>query len=293
MKDFEYCAPDNLQAATALLAEHGDRARILAGGTDIIVQLREGLRSADCVVDIKNIPELMALDYSSSQGLTLGASTSCHRVYTHAELPSAYAALVDASKIVGGWQIQTRASVGGNLCNSSPAADTIPALMVHQASCQIHGPDGSRDVPVADFCTGPGKNILQPGELLVTLQLPAPAANSSSAYERFIPRNEMDIAVAGAASWIQLDPSGETIEDARIALAAVAPTPVLATEAAESLRGKPANEESFAAAGELAKNVASPIDDMRGTTEYRVHLSSVLTRRTLTQALARIQQGQS
>ena len=293
MNDFEYSAPDNLQTATALLAEHGDRAQVLAGGTDIIVQLREGLCSADFVVDVKNIPELMALDYKPKQGLTLGASTSCCQIFEHPDLATAFPALVDAARIIGGWQIQTRASVGGNLCNSSPAADTIPPLLVHQASCQIQGQNDSREVPAAEFCTGPGKNILQPGELLVSLQLPGPAANSSSAYERFIPRNEMDIAVAGVASWIQLDPGGETIAEARIALAAVAPTPVLATEAAESLRGKPATEESFAEAGELAKNAASPIDDMRGTAGYRVHLCSVLTRRTLVRALARIQQAGS
>ena len=291
MKDFQYSAPENLDAATALLAEHGDRARVLAGGTDIIVQLREGLRSADFVVDIKNIPELMALDFSVDQGLLLGASTSCRRVYTNEQLARAYPALIDSAKIVGGWQIQTRASIGGNLCNSSPAADTIPSLMVHQAACQVHGATGTREIAVQDFCTAPGQNILEAGELLVSLKLPAPAAQSSSAYERFIPRNEMDIAVAGAASWVQLDASGQTIEDARIALAAVAPTPVMATEAAESLRGKPATAESFAAAGELAKKMASPIDDMRGTAEYRIHLCSVLTCRTLAQAVARVQQA--
>ena len=293
MKDFEYSAPNDLQTATALLAKHGERARVLAGGTDIIVQLREGLRSADFVVDIKNIPELMALEYSPRKGLTLGGSTSCQEIYRHADLGTAYPALIDSAKIVGGWQIQTRASVGGNLCNSSPAADTIPALLVHQATCQIQGPAGSREVPASEFCTGPGQNVLQAGELLVSLQLPAPAANSSSAYQRFIPRNEMDIAVAGAASWIQLDSSGQTIEEARIALAAVAATPVMATEAAESLRGKPATAESFAEAGELAKNAASPISDMRGTAEYRVHLCSVLTQRTLARALARIQESNS
>jgi len=293
VKDFEYSAPDDLQTATALLAEHGERARVLAGGTDIIVQLREGLCSADFVVDVKNIPELMALDYRAKQGLTLGASTSCSQLYEHPDLATAYPALIDAARIIGGWQIQTRASVGGNLCNSSPAADTIPPLLVHEATCLIQGQAGSREIPASEFCTGPGQNVLQPGELLVTLQLPEPAANSSSAYERFIPRNEMDIAVAGAASWIQLDASGQTIEEARIALAAVAATPVMATEAAESLRGKPATAESFAEAGELAKNAASPISDMRGTAEYRVHLCSVLTQRTLARALARIQEAGS
>ncbi len=287
MKDFDYSAPTSVQEATTLLAEHGEQARMLAGGTDIIVQLREGLRDARMVIDIKKIPELMAIDYSAESGLTLGAGVPCYRVYENQEISAAYPALADSTHIIGGWQIQSRASVGGNLCNSSPAADTIPSLISLAASCRIAGPDGERDVAAADFCTGPGRNVLQPGELLVSIQLPPSKAQSSSAYERFIPRNEMDIAVVGAGSWVQLDESGSTIEQARIALAAVGPTPLVAQQAADSLSGQEASEENLAAAGNLAREVASPIDDMRGTIEYRVHLVGVLVTRTLTRAVAR------
>ena len=287
MKDFDYIAPTSVQEATTLLAEHGEQARMLAGGTDIIVQLREGLRDARMVIDIKKIPELMAIDYSAESGLTLGAGVPCYRVYENQEISTAYPALADSAHIIGGWQIQSRASVGGNLCNSSPAADTIPSLISLAASCRIAGPDGERDVAAADFCTGPGRNVLQPGELLVSIQLPPSKAQSSSAYERFIPRNEMDIAVVGAGSWVQLDESGSTIEQARIALAAVGPTPLVAQQAADSLSGQEASEENLAAAGNLAREVASPIDDMRGTIEYRVHLVGVLVTRTLTRAVAR------
>lgn len=287
MKDFEYTAPTVLDDAVGLLEKHGPRAKLLAGGTDIIVQLREGLREADVVVDVKKIPELTQMSYSASEGLTLGAAVPCYRIYEHADVAAAYPGLCDAARIIGGWQIQSRASVGGNLCNSSPAADSIPPLIAYQAVAQIAGPAGRREVPVAEFCTAPGKNVLQPGELLVALKLPAQPPKSAAAYQRFIPRNEMDIAVVGAASWVQLDESGEKIASARIALAAIAPTPVVAQAAGDFLAGKPATEKTFAQAGELAKEAASPINDMRGTMEYRVHLAGVLTKRTLAIAVER------
>lgn len=287
MKDFDYAAPTSVEDATSLLAEHGENARLLAGGTDIIVQLREGLRDAEMVIDIKKIPELMAMEYSADSGLTLGAGVPCYQVYEHAEIAAAYPALADSAKIIGGWQIQSRASVGGNLCNSSPAADTIPSLISLGASCRIAGPAGEREVAAENFCSGPGRNVLEAGELLVSINFPAAPGQSGSAYERFIPRNEMDIAVAGAASWVQLDESGTTIEQARIALAAVGPTPLVAQQAADSLAGQEASEENLATAGELAREVASPIDDMRGTIDYRIHLVGVLVKRTLTRAVAR------
>jgi len=287
LKDFAYAAPASLAEATRLLNEANGSAKVLAGGTDIIVQLREGLREADLVVDVKKVPELAELSFSEKHGLRLGASVPCRRVYEDAKLAAAYPALVDAAKIVGGWQIQSRASVGGNLCNSSPAADTIPALIAHKAYCEIAGPGGKRNVPVEQFCTAPGKNVLQKGELLVAIVFPPSLPHSSSAYERFIPRNEMDIAVVGAGSRVQLNAAGDTIEFARIGLGAVAPTPKFAQEASEWLAGKPATEATFAQAGELAKKVATPISDMRGTAEYRTHLVGVLVKRTLLRATER------
>lgn len=287
LKNFDYAAPASLAEATSLLASAKGTARILAGGTDLLVQLREHQRDADLVVDIKRIPELTAIEYSPSSGLRLGASVPCYRIYENAALKAAYPALADSAHIIGGWQIQSRASIGGNLCNSSPAGDSISPLIALQAKCVIAGPGGTREVAVTDFCTGPGKNILQKGEILVTLVFPAPVAQSSSAYERFIPRNEMDIAVVGAASWLQLNPAGDTVLQARIALAAVAATPKFADEAGQWLVGKAATEETFAQAGELAKKVAAPISDMRGTDEYRHHLVGVLTKRTLLTAAQR------
>ncbi len=287
MKNFDYAAPGSLAEATALLAKARGTARLLAGGTDLLVQLREHLRDADLVVDVKKIPELTELTYSPAQGLRLGASVPCYRIYEHAEIPPAYPALADAARIVGGWQIQSRASVGGNLCNSSPAADTIPALIALQATCRIAGSGGTREVAAEAFCTAPGRNVLERGELLGCLLFPPPVLHGGSAYERFIPRNEMDIAVVGAASWVLLNPAGNRIEAARVALAAVAPTPVFAAEASQWLAGKPATEETIAHAGELARKAASPISDMRGTAEFRLHLVGVLTRRTLARAIER------
>src|SRR6516162_8987987 len=153
MRDFDYAAPTSLSEATALLAKANGTARILAGGTDLLVQLRERLRDADLVVDVKRVPELMELSYTPKQGLRLGASVPCYRIYENAEVSAAYPALADAARIVGGWQIQSRASVGGNLCNSSPAGDTIPPLIALQAQCLIVGTDGRRELRALDFCT--------------------------------------------------------------------------------------------------------------------------------------------
>jgi carbon-monoxide dehydrogenase medium subunit len=211
----------------------------------------------------------------------LGAAVPCYRIYNDAKLAEAYPALVDAARIIGGWQIQSRASIGGNLCNSSPAADSIPSLIAYDVTCHLAGPEGRRTVKAAEFCTAPGRNVLKRGELLTALQFPPIAKGSSSAYLRFIPRNEMDIAVVGAASWVQLDAAGKNIVSARVALAAVAPTPLFLAEASKSLAGKPATAETFAEAAALARDAARPISDKRGTTDYRKHLAGVLTERTL------------
>jgi xanthine dehydrogenase FAD-binding subunit len=286
VKNFDYAAPTSLAEATKLLAGAHGTARILAGGTDLIVQLREHLKEADLVVDVKKIPELMELKLSA-EGLRLGAAVPCYQLYDNPDICRKYPALTDAARIIGGWQIQSRASIGGNLCNSSPAGDSLPALIVLDAKCVIAGPKGNREVPVAEFCTAPGKNILQKGEVLVTLVLPASGSKTGSAYERFIPRNEMDIAVVGAGSWVKLNAAGDKIEAARVSVGAVAITPKYAAEASDWLKGRPATEATFAQAGELAKKVAAPISDMRGPAEYRTHLVGVLVKRTLANAVER------
>jgi len=287
LKDFDYAAAATVDEAVSLLSAHGDRAKILAGGTDILVQLREGMREADLVLDIKRIPELTQLSFSTDRGLQLGAAVPAYQLYNNPQISAVYSALTDAAHIIGGWQIQSRASIGGNLCNSSPAADSIPALICLGATVNIAGSGGRRKSPVSEFCTAPGKNVLKRGEFVVSIEFAAPGKHSGSCYQRFIPRNEMDIAVVGSGSWIRLDATGKKIEEARIGLGAVAPTPLLASEASAFLAGKPATEETFAAAGDLARKIAKPISDMRGPADYRVHLVGVLVKRTLEQAAER------
>ncbi len=288
MQDFAYIAANTVSEAVTLLDEKGRAARILAGGTDLIVQVREARRDVDWMIDIKSIPDVNVLDYNADTGLTLGAAVECYKIYAVDEICEAYPGLVDATKIIGGTAIQGRAAVGGNLCNASPAADCIPSLIVLNASCVIAGPKGERELPVEQFCTGPGQTALAPGEMLVSLKIPAPANNSSSFYLRFIPRNEMDIAVVGAGASVTLDSTKQTIVSARIALAAVAPTPLFAEEAGASLAGREVSEAAINGAAQAAQGIARPISDMRGTAEQRTHLVGVLTRRALNGAIQRI-----
>ncbi len=286
MRAIDYQAPTTLKEAVSIMANHGNRAYPLAGGTDILVQLRGGRREADVLVDTKKIPELNGIKLDDN-GLQLGAAVPCYRIYQDAAVAAAYPGLVDAAGLIGSIQIQGRASIGGNLCNAAPSGDSIPPVITLGGEAHINGPNGWRTMPAADFCTGPGRNALQDGELLVAIQLPAPTANSGTAYLRFIPRNEMDIAVAGVSSTVQLDPSGQTIQSACIALASVGPTPILATAAGDSLAGKAVSDEAIAEAGRLASEAATPITDMRGTVRQRHHLVAVLTRRTLNIAIRR------
>jgi carbon-monoxide dehydrogenase medium subunit len=259
----------------------------LSGGTDLLVQLREGRRRAALLVDIKPIPEVNALSYDPLQGLRLGAAVPCYRICDHPAVVAAYPGLIDAVSLIGGIQIQGRASVGGNLCNASPAADAIPALIVHRAVCVIAGPDGRREVPAEDFCTAPGQTALQKGEFLVLLFIPPPKPGFGAHYLRFTPRNEMDIAVVGVGASVLLDPSGMSFESARIALGAVAPTPLLVPEAGAALAGRKVSDEAIEEAARIAQSAARPISDVRGTVAQRKHLAAVLTRRALRKAIER------
>ena len=286
MHPFAYVAPKTVSEAVSVLSEHGDRARPLAGGTDLLVKARANVWELDAVVDVKNIPELMSLSINGA-GLSIGAGVPCCQVYEHKDIQEQYPGIIDGASIIGGIQIQSRAGLGGNLCNAAPSGDGIPALIAYSAVAKISGPNGNREVAVEDFATGPSRTVLENGELLTSIEIPKPAANSGAAYTRFIPRNEMDIAVAGVGVFVQLDSEGKKFESARIALASVGPTPILAQKAGDSLAGKPVNDESIASAASLAKEAASPITDMRGTVDQRKHLVEVLTGRMLNQAIER------
>ena len=291
MQAFEYIDAKTVSEAVTLLDEKGDKARLLSGGTDLIVQAREGKRTLDWMIDIKSIPEVNELTYDSESGLTLGSAVPCYQIYAVDTICDAFPSLIDATKIIGGTAIQGRAGIGGNLCNASPAADGIPPLIVLNATCVIAGPNGERELPVEDFCTAPGQTALEKGEMLVSLKIPAPQKNSSSFYLRFIPRNEMDIAVVGAGASVVLDKTKQRIVSARIALAAVAPTPLFAEEASALLAEKEISEDVIEEAAQAAQAIARPISDMRGTAEQRTHLVGVLTRRALNGAIQRVQEA--
>ena len=287
MQEFDYVRVHEIQDAISILSREDGGASILVGGTDLLVQLRERQRTAKLLVDIKSIPEVNQLAFDPSTGLTLGSAVSCLRISSDSVISQIYPGLVDAVSLIGGVQIQGRASVGGNLCNASPAADSIPALIVHRAMCIIVGPDGNREVAVDDFCTAPGSNILQSGELLVSLRIPAPPPRFGAHYLRFTPRNEMDIAVVGAGASVVLNEDMQTIRSARIALAAVAPKPLLVKAAGEYLAGRQISPETIQKAAGLAQEAAHPIGDMRGTVVQRGHLAGVLAGRAIQEAIKR------
>jgi len=284
MQAFDYIAPKNVDEAVALLANKNGNARVLSGGTDLIVQLREGRRTTGLVIDIKNIPELAQVTHDDN-GLHIGAAAACHDICADPIVQEKYPGLVDGIHLIGGVQIQSRASVGGNLCNASPAADSIPALIVHHAVCHIISQSSERTLPVEEFCIAPGKNALKDGELLTFIQVPVPQKNFGAHYLRFIPRNEMDIAVVGAGSSVVLDDDKKKFTSARIALGAVAPTPLLATEAGDFLSGKAITRANVKEAARIAQSLAKPITDLRGTAEHRKHLVAVLVERTLDKAI--------
>ena len=287
MQAINYEAPKTVADAVKLLSAHGEKARPLCGGTDLIIQMRAGVRRPEYVVDVKNIEEMRRISFSLQQGLRLGAAVPAIEIYENSDMRKYYPGLTEAAHLIGSLQIQSRASVGGNLCNGSPAADTTPALIALGAKGRVIGPKGERLVPVEEFCTGPGRTVLDPGELLVEVQIVSPARHSSDAYLRFIPRNEMDIAVVGVGAALTLDLDDDRCTDARIALGAVGPTPIFAKEASQALVGKKLDDAAIDRAAQLAVAASSPIDDMRGTAEYRRHVVGVLTKRVLAKAAER------
>ncbi len=283
MQALKYARASSVDEAVQMLRDGGPNAKVLAGGTDIIVLARERRRKVELFVDIKHIAEVMALEYDATKGLTVGSATPLYRVYNDANILKHFPALTQSAHVIGGTAIQGRASLGGNLANSGPAGDSITAMMALNGTALIAGPGGRREVKIDEFCTGPGQNVLQAGEFIVSLHFPHPAAHSGSAWERFIPRNEMDIAVANSGTYLVLD--GDVVTEARIALGAVGPKVFMVP--VDSLVGKPLTDETIAAAGQAAKATATPIDDMRGSIKQRLHLSDILTQRTIRAAAER------
>jgi len=280
-----YEAPSSLDQAVALLAAEAGDARVLAGGTDLLVQMKTDLIEPVLVVDIKGIAETCQIKEEGG-GFRIGAAVTGAELKEHPKLKAVWPGVVEAANLIGSTQIQGRASMGGNLCNGSPAADSVPALIAAGAKTSIVGPKGRRDVPVEDVMLAPRKLSLSKGELVASFLLPPKPARTGEAYLRFIPRTEMDIAVVGCGVCLTLDGSG-TCTAARVSLGAVAPRPLLVAEAAKALIGSKVDDAALQRLDAAARAACQPIDDKRGTKDYRIKVAGVLARRTAQIALER------
>jgi len=280
-----YEAPRTLESAVSLLAGEPGSAQILAGGTDLLVRLRTGIGEPDLIVDIKRIDSMNAIT-AESGGWRVGAAVSGAELGEHDGVKADWPGVVEATELIGSTQIQGRATMAGNLCNASPAADSVPAMIAARAVARVAGPNGNREVAVGDIATGPGKTSLAKGEIVESIFLPARPARSGDAYLRFIPRTEMDIAVVGVGVSLTLDASG-ICTAARVSLGAVAATVLLVEEAAATLIGSPIDEAALERLAAACSAAAKPIDDKRGTIEFRTKVAGVLAKRAATIALER------
>lgn len=284
-----YTSPNTIDDAVAELAAASGTARVLAGGTDLLVQLRAGMIEPDVVVDIKGIEETRTIT-REGDGFRVGAAVAGAELTEHADVHRAWPGVAEAFDLIGSTQIQGRASMGGNLCNASPAADSVPALIAAGATCLVAGPNGRRELAVEDFCSGPGKTTLAPGEFLVSFFLPPRAKHSGDAYLRFIPRTEMDIAVVGVGVNLSLDDAG-VCTSARVGLGAVAPRALLVADAGAALVGSTLDDAALEKMAAATRAACNPIDDKRGTIEYRIHVAGVLAQRTARIALERAKEN--
>lgn len=285
-----YEAPETIEAAVSMLAEEAGLAHVLAGGTDLIVQMRSGLIEPDLVVDLKRIPGMREI-VEENGGYRIGAAVCGAELNEHKGVKALWPGVVEATDLIGSTQIQGRATIVGNLCNASPAADAVPALVAAGATVRVAGPNGERDVPVHEIPTGPGKTSLEQGEFVTSVLLPARPARAADAYLRFIPRTEMDIAVVGAGIYLAVSEDG-TCSDARLALGAVAPTVLIAKQAADALVGTKVDATALDNLAAAASDAARPIDDKRGTKEFRIKVAGVLAKRAAAIALERARANQ-
>jgi len=283
-----YTAPTTVEDAVRALAGASGIVKVLSGGTDLLVQLRSGRARPDLIVDIKKIPEVSGIAERDG-GFVIGAATSGAVIGEHEGLRQAWPGVVEATNLIGSTQVQGRATLAGNLCNASPAADSVPALIAARATCVVAGPDGRREVPVESIVTGAGRTSLGRDEFIVAFHLERRPPRSADAYLRFIPRTEMDIAVVGAGVSVTLD-AGGACTDARVVLGAVAPTALLVADAAAALIGRTLDAAALDALDQAAQRACRPIDDKRGTIEYRTKVAGVLARRAATIAYERASQ---
>ncbi|WP_249680574.1 FAD binding domain-containing protein [Roseococcus pinisoli] len=285
MTEIRYIAPSSLEEAIGAYAAAAGAARILAGGTDLLVQMRAGVVSPGTIIDIKKIAEATGIEETPEGGFRLGAAVSGAALAEHPRFGQAWPGVLEAVNLIGSTQVQGRASPGGNLCNGSPAGDSVPAMVAAGAVVTLQGPNGRRTMPVEAFPAGPGRTNLAPGEILVSFTLPPRPKGSSDAYLRMIPRTEMDIAVVGVG--VNLTLENGTVTAARVGLGAVAPTVLLVEAAAKALIGSKLEEAALEAAAEACRAACKPIDDKRGTIVYRTKVAGVLLKRTVAIAAER------
>jgi carbon-monoxide dehydrogenase medium subunit len=281
---FEYQAPTSLDETLNILQSDGGGTKIMAGGTDLILQIKLGQLRPSLVVDVKKVPELNRLEWSQSGGLRIGAAVPLSKVLALSELPKEYGILLQACSTIGSMQIRNRGTIGGNICNAAPSADSVPALICLKARANLASTTGTRSIDMENLFTAPGETVIRNNELLIEIEVPTPPAPSAGCYLSHTTREEMDIAVTGVASFLTLSPQSSEIVEARIALGAVAPTPIRARDAEAGLAEKAITLEIIDKTAEKAAEAASPISDLRGSADYRCELIKILTRRTLRKA---------
>jgi carbon-monoxide dehydrogenase medium subunit len=278
---FKYVAPKSLGEALHMLHTKRGDTKVLNGGTDLVAQMKQGLVSPSSLLDIKGLPELNRLEWDDTDGLHIGAAVTFSRFLSCTALPKDYSILTQVCSVIGSVQIKNRGTIGGNICNAAPSADSLPPLLCLDARAVLASHTGTRTIPLNGFFTAPGRTSMDDDELLIEIEVPPPPARSAGCYVRHTTREEMDIAVAGVAAWLALSSQHNRLRAARIALGAVAATPMRARDTESSLKGKPVTLDAIEEASEVAAGEAKPISDLRGSAEYRRELVRVLTRRTL------------
>jgi len=286
MSDTQYLAAKTIDEAVQAHNQANGSARFLAGGTDLLVQIKSGIKKPNLVIDVKKIVELNNIEEISENEFIVGASVSGANLNRNKKFASLWPGVIEAFRLIGSEQIQGRASLGGNLCNGSPAGDSVPALIAAGCTAIIAGPDGKKELPIEEFHTGPGKTVLKNGEMLVSLKFPKKESNSSDAYLRMTPRTEMDIAVVGCGVNLTLD--NDICTSVRVSLGAVAPTPLLIKEASDIMVGTNLNSEVLEKVAKICMESCNPINDKRGTIEYRTKVAGVLFKRATLIAIDRI-----
>ncbi|MDC0969387.1 xanthine dehydrogenase family protein subunit M [Alphaproteobacteria bacterium] len=286
MSDTQYLAAKTIDEAVQAHNQANGSARFLAGGTDLLVQIKSGIKKPNLVIDVKKIVELNNIEEISENEFIVGASVSGANLNRNKKFASLWPGVIEAFRLIGSEQIQGRASLGGNLCNGSPAGDSVPALIAAGCTVIIAGPDGKKELPIEEFHTGPGKTVLKNGEMLVSVKFPKRESNSSDAYLRMTPRTEMDIAVVGCGVNLTLD--NDVCTSVRVSLGAVAPTPLLIKEASDIMVGTNLNSQVLEKVAKICMESCNPINDKRGTIEYRTKVAGVLFKRATLIAIDRI-----